>query len=88
MIHPFKSFPTLTQYFLIRSIVRRSVWSESDECMVASMNCGRCSKRYDEELQEARKKVLMGEEFKCLSCDDKGGRIRDIRAVQFTFEIV
>lgn len=88
MIHHFRGFWAARRSFLIRGLVDRAYWSRADGCMVTPMKCSKCGGMYDEELQEARLKVIRGDDFRCLSCDDKGGKIRDIRAVQFTFEVV
>ena len=88
MTHRFRGFWAARRSYLIRGLVRRAYWSRADGCMVTPMKCAKCCEMYEEELQEARIKVIRGEEFTCLSCDDKGGKIRDIRKVLFTFEIV
>jgi len=87
-MHLFRKARSITRSVLIRRLVRLSFWSKSDGCMVVSMRCSGCGGMYDEELQKARSNIIRGEAFMCLSCDDKGGKIRDIRAVLFTFEIV
>lgn len=87
MIYLFRGVRAVRRSFLIRRIVERAYWSRFDGCMVTSMTCAKCGGRYDEELQEARLRVIKGTAFTCLSCDEKGGKIRDIRAVLFPFDI-
>lgn len=88
MTYLFRKFRAFRRSSLFRRIARRSYWSEQDGCRLVSMKCVECGGRYEERLHVAKLKVIKGGVFDCLSCDEKGGRIRDIRAVLFTFEII
>lgn len=88
MIYHFRGFLAARRAYLIRGLAARAYWSRAAGCMVTPMKCAKCGGMYEEELQEAGKKVIEGTAFTCLSCDEKGGKIRDIRKVLFTFEVV
>jgi len=87
MKHLSRGFWAARRSYLIRGLVRRAYLSKKDGFTVTPVKCGKCGGMYSEELQEARLAVIKGTGSMCLSCDDKGEEIRDIKAVLFTFEV-
>lgn len=60
--------------------IRGAYRDELDGCVVTKVRCANCGKEFEEELEEAKAKILRRELSFCLFCDQTG-EVRDITAV-------
>lgn len=52
---------------------QNAFYSELGGCHVVRTFCCLCGKPFEEEISEAKRKVVCGVAFKCLSCDSDAG---------------
>jgi len=69
-------------------LAHRAYADEEGEVLLTGVTCASCNEDFETTLEDALDRVSVKRPLLCLSCDDKGGKIRDIRKVLFTFEIV
>ncbi len=70
---------------LIDFIVGLAYFSKEDGCYVISLKCAECGKWYEEELDEAKSKLICGTALLCLACDNDS---HVLTTVLFTQNIV
>ncbi len=69
-------------------LAHRAYADEEGEVLLTGVTCASCNEDFETTLEDALDRVSVKRPLLCLSCDDKGGKIRNIRKVLFTFEIV
>ena len=55
----------------ISGLVKCSYFDSCDRCMIVNVKCWVCGEVYSEELEEAKLKVAVGEDFFCIDHDEE-----------------
>lgn len=69
-------------------LAHRAYADEEGGVLLTGVTCASCKEDFEATLEDALNRVSVKRPLLCLSCDEEEGKIRDIRAVLFTFEIL
>lgn len=87
MTYHFRGEPRIGIWNEMAWLAHRSYADEQGEVLLTSAMCGRCNEEFETTLEDGLARVSEERSLLCLSCDEKGGKIRDIRKVLFVFEV-